>query len=62
MFKSEMVNRIVSLIGFWIIVVFVLINDNSIGSSLIFWSIVVVFTAYDLFRIAIAGKENKNRV
>lgn len=61
MFKSETVNSIVSLIGIWIIVIFVLFNDNTIGNSLIFWSIVVVFTVYDLYRIVISwGKNSKD--
>lgn len=58
MFKSETVNSIVSLIGIWIIVIFVLFNDNTIGNSLIFWSIVVVFTVYDLYRIVISRRKN----
>jgi len=61
MFKSETVNSIVSLIGIWIIVIFVLFNDNTIGNSLIFWSIVGVFTVYDLYRIVISrGKNSKD--
>ncbi|HEO8418515.1 TPA: hypothetical protein VBX77_000476 [Yersinia enterocolitica] len=62
MFKSEMVNRIFSLVGFWIIVLSVLSSDNSIGSSLIFWGIVVVFIAFDLYRVVIAGKKNNREV
>ncbi|MCF2649002.1 hypothetical protein [Niallia circulans] len=62
MFKSEMVNRIVSLVGFWIVVLIVLFSDNSIGSSIYFWRIVVVFTAYDVYRVVVAGKKNNSEV
>lgn len=62
MFKSEMVNRIFSLVGFWIIILFVLSSDNTIGNSLIFWGIVVVFTVFDLYRVVIAGKKNNSEV
>ncbi|CAI9391123.1 MULTISPECIES: hypothetical protein [Bacillaceae] len=62
MFKSEMVNRIVSLVGFWIVVLIVLFSDNSIGSSIYFWGIVVVFTAYDVYRVVVAGKKNNSEV
>lgn len=60
MFKSEIANRIISLVGFWIIVIFVLFNDSNIVSDPIFWSIVVVFTAYDLYRILNSLKKNRN--
>lgn len=62
MFKSEMVNRIVSLVGFWIVVLIVLFSDNLIGSSIYFWGIVVVFTAYDVYRVVVAGKKNNSEV
>lgn len=60
MFKSEIANRIISLIG-WIIVVFVLFSNNTdTVSDSIFWIIVVVFTACHLYGIINALKKSCN--
>ncbi|RDW14958.1 hypothetical protein [Oceanobacillus chungangensis] len=58
MFKSEIANRIISLIGFSIIV-FALFNINTLGDP-IAWSIVVVFTVFHLYGIINYLNENRN--
>ncbi|RDW22109.1 hypothetical protein CWR45_01065 [Oceanobacillus chungangensis] len=60
MFKSEIVNRIISLVVFLIIVFFALFNNNNIVSDPIFWSIVFVFTAFHFYGIIYSLKKQRN--
>jgi len=62
MFKSEIANRIISLIGFWIVVIIALFNDNNIENVQIFWGIVIVFTAFHLYGITNLRKKNRNEI
>ncbi|RHW31270.1 hypothetical protein D1B32_13795 [Oceanobacillus profundus] len=59
MFKSEVVNRIISLVGFWIVVFFILFSDNIVGGPII-WITVIVITAFHLYGIIHSLKKNRN--
>ncbi|RDW16031.1 hypothetical protein CWR48_17745 [Oceanobacillus arenosus] len=51
MFKSEIANRITSLVGFWIIVFIALFKLVDGPISPMFWILVVGMTAFDLYGI-----------